>query len=131
MKTLGIAGALAALTLIAACSSVPQTRPTPGFDASATVFKGWLRVSNGEFQLAGEQRQLRDALMRPCTSGALPRGLQETAGDLQGARVEITGRAVAWSSRGERQVISHEGSQVSNQCRSDYVILATSVKRVG
>ena len=120
-----------AAALLAGCAGVPATQPTPGFDASATTFTGWVRVSQGEFQLAGQQRQLRDRLMRPCVSGALPRNLQDTAGDLQGAQVQITGQAVPWASRGERQVISHQGSVISNQCRSDYVILATSVRRIG
>ena len=31
--------------------------------------------------------------------------LEATAGDLQGAQVQITGQAVPWASRGERQVI--------------------------
>lgn len=126
-----ISGLAITAALLAGCGSIPQTQATPGFDASATTFTGWLRVSRGEFQLASQQRQLRDPLMRPCVSGALPRNLQDTAGDLNGAQVEITGRAVPWSSRGDRQVISHEGSLIANECRSDQVILATSVKRIG
>ena len=129
MKILGLV-AIAAVAL-AGCGTIPETQSTPGFDASATTFTGWVRVSQGEFQLAAQQRQLRDRLMRPCVSGALPRNLQDTAGDLQGAQVEITGQAVPWASRGERQVISHQGSLISNACRSDYVIVATSVKRIG
>ncbi|MGA0543906.1 hypothetical protein ACO2Q1_01390 [Brevundimonas sp. VNH65] len=126
ISTLAVSAAL-----LAGCGTIPETQATPGFDASATTFTGWVRVSQGEFQLASEQRELRNRLMRPCVSGALPRNLQDTAGDLQGAQVQITGRAVPWASRGERQVISHEGSVISNQCRSDYVILATSVRRIG
>jgi hypothetical protein len=128
MKLIPIA-VLAALA--AGCATASDTRAVPGFDASAATFTGWLRVSGGEFQLVQEQRQLRDPMMRPCVSGALPRGLQETAGDLNGAKVELTGRAVAWSSREGREVIVHEGSRISNQCRSDYVIEAATVKAVG
>lgn len=126
MKTFATIAAVAALT--AGCATASDTRAVPGFDPAATTFTGWVRVSQGEFQLAAEQRQLRDRLMRPCVSGAFPRNIQDTAGDLNGAKVEITGRAVAWADRGDRTSINHDGSLITNQCRSDYVIEATAVR---
>ena len=50
------------------------------------------------------------------------------ARDLSGTKVEFTGRAVAWASKGDRTSINHEGSLITNQCRSDYVIEATAVR---
>ena len=76
-----------------------------GFDPSATTFSGWIRVSEGEFQLYGQQRQLAEPFARPCVSGALPRDLQRSAHDLSGTLVTLTGRAVAWDSRNHAQVL--------------------------
>lgn len=118
----------AAALLIAGCTTLPDTRSVSGFDAQATNFTGWVRVTGGEFQLVAEQRQLRDRMMRPCISGALPRNAQDAAGDLNGSRVEMIGRAVAWEDRDGRQTLSHLGSLITNGCRSDYVIAARTVR---
>ena len=126
MRLFAIIAAAAALT--AGCATLADTRAGPGFDPAATTFTGWVRVTGGEFQLAAEQRQLRDPMMRPCVSGAFPLRLQDTAADLNGSKVEITGRAVAWADRGERTSINHDGSLITNPCRSDYVIEATAVR---
>lgn len=125
MKTLILSlGALA----LAACSTTAMTPQAAAFDPAATTFTGWARVQGGEFQLYPEQRQLREGFSRPCISGALPRNAQDTARDLNGSQVEFTGRAVAWSQRGDRSTINHEGSLITNQCQGDYVIQAQSVR---
>lgn len=118
----------AAALFIAGCTSLTDTRPVPGFDATATSFTGWVRIAGGEFQLVSEQRQLRDPMMRPCVSGALPQNAQDAARDLNGSRVEFVGRAVAWADRDGSQTLNHRGSLIINECRSDYVIAAQTVR---
>jgi hypothetical protein len=118
------AGAL----LVAGCASLPDTRAVSGFDANATNFTGWVRVTGGEFQLVSEQRLLRDPMMRHFISGALPQNSQDAARDLNGSRVEMVGRAVAWADRDGAQTLNHRGSLITNQCRSDFVIAAQTVR---
>lgn len=126
MKTLILSLSAAALTVTAALAA-PQAS-TPAFDPAATTFTGWVRVQGGEFQLFSEQRQLRERFSRPCVSGALPRSLQDASRDISGSKVEFTGRAVAWTQRGDRSTINHEGSLITNQCGADHVIEAQSVR---
>lgn len=118
------AGAL----LVAGCTTVTDTLAVSGLDRNATSFTGWVRVTGGEFQLVSEQRQLRELMMRPCISGALPQNAQDAARDLNGSRVEFTGRAVAWTDRDGPQTLNHLGSLITNECRSDYVIAAQTVR---
>ena len=126
MKSFAIITTAAAL--MAGCATAADTRAVPGFDPAASTFTGWVRVTGGEFQLFADQRQLRDRFARPCVSGALPQNAQDAARDLSGTKVEFTGRAVAWASKGDRTSINHDGSLITNQCRSDYVIEATAVR---
>lgn len=125
MKTLILSLSAAALTSGAALAAPQQA---PAFDPNATTFTGWVRVQGGEFQLYPEQRQLREPFSRPCVSGALPRAQQDTARELNGSKVEFTGRAVAWADRGDRSTINHQGSLIANQCGGDHVIEARSVR---
>jgi hypothetical protein len=112
---------LAALTL-AGCASTP-----PGaFDPAATSFTGYVRFTEGEFQLYEREAQVRAPFSRPCVSGALPRDAQRSAaGDLSGQKVTFTGRAVAWPT-GEAG-LEHEGSTIRNTCGGSHVILAQTV----
>lgn len=115
---------LAALT--GACAPT-LAQPAAGFDPAATTFTGWVRVSNGEFQLYPQQRQLREPFSRPCVSGALPRDQQRVAADLSGSQVRFTGRAVRWAENQQNDQLNFEGSRISNDCRGEYVIQATDV----
>lgn len=116
---------LTAAALLTAAPAAAQTDTR--FDPAATTFTGWVRVSNGEFQLFPQQRQLREPFSRPCVSGALPRNLQRTASDLSGNMVRFTGQAVNWDANKTNSTLNHEGSRITNQCGGDYVIQATDV----
>ena len=129
MKTLAIiAGALA---LSACAATVGNTGPAPaGFDASASQFEGWVRVTGEEFQLFAEQRDLRNPGARACVSGALPRNLQRASGDISGSQVRFCGRTLAWSERNQAQSHDWQGSNIVYGCRKDVVILADRVEVV-
>jgi hypothetical protein len=117
---------LAASTLaLAACASGPNVAPPPaGFDAADTQFTGWVRVRGEEFKLYAEERDLRAGGATPCVSGALPRNAQRAAGDLDGSQVRFSGRTTAWADRSGGQSHDWQGSNITNQCRRDVVILA-------
>ncbi|MDO9586604.1 MAG: hypothetical protein Q8R45_03295 [Brevundimonas sp.] len=127
MKTAFLSG-LAALAL-SACATGPNTAPPPaGFDATATAFTGWVRVTGEEFQLFAEQRDLRNPGARACVSGALPRNPQRASGDISGSQVRFTGRTLAWAQRSQAQSHDWQGSTIINGCRKDVVILADRVE---
>jgi len=127
MRTVMIlAGALA---LSACATSGPNTAPPPaGFDASASQFTGWVRVTGEEFQLFSEQRDLRNPAARSCVSGALPRNAQRASGDISGSQVRFTGRTLAWAARNQAETHDWQGSDITNGCRKDVVILADRVE---
>lgn len=127
MKTVCLS-ALGALAL-AACASAPNTAPPPaGFDAAASQFTGWVRVTGEEFQLFAEQRDLRTPGSRACVSGALPRNPQRASGDINGSQVRFTGRTLAWTQRNQAESHDWQGSNIVNGCRKDVVILADRVE---
>lgn len=120
---------LTAALAAAGCASGSGTAPTPsGFDAAATSFTGWVRVTGDEFQLFQEQRDLRTPAGRSCVSGALPRNAQRASGDISGSQVRFTGRTLAWSERNQPQTHDWQGSSIVNGCRKDVVILADRVE---
>lgn len=116
-----------AATLIAGAASAQTTAPA-AFDPAATTFTGWVKINGGEFQIYEREQQVDTAFARPCVSGALPRDLQRTIGDVAGSKVEFTGHAVPWSARGDAPVIRYEGSTIANTCGGDFVIQADSLK---
>lgn len=127
MRTILIlAGALA---LSACASTASNTAPAPaGFDTAANQFTGWVRVTGEEFQLFGEERDLRNPGSRSCVSGALPRNPQRASGDINGSQVRFTGRTLAWAARNQPQTHDWQGSNITNGCRKDVVILADRVE---
>jgi len=130
MKTVTLTLAMAGGLALAACASgSANTAPPPaGFDASASQFEGWVRVTGEEFQLFAEERDLRAAGSRACVSGALPRNLQRGSGDISGSRVRFTGRTLAWAGRNQAESHDWQGSNIVNGCRKDVVILADRVE---
>ena len=61
-------------------------------------------------------------------SGALPRDLQRQAqADLGGQRVVVEGRTTDWSNDLPGERLDHMGSNITNECRKDMVILASSI----
>jgi len=125
MTRIALTTALISAALLAGAASA-QIKPP--IDPSATTFTGWVRVSHGEFQLYETQRQIAEPFARPCISGALPRDLQRASGDISGQQVTFTGRAVAWADRDSPTTLNHRGSRIVNECRSDHVIEAESVR---
>jgi opacity protein-like surface antigen len=120
--------ALTTALIAAVTAGAASAQIKPPIDPAATTFTGWVRISHGEFQLYGTQREVGEAFSRPCVSGALPRGPQRVAADLNGQQVTFTGKAVAWADRGAPTTLNHQGSRIVNECRGDYVITADSVR---
>ena len=127
MRTVLILAGTLALT---ACATGDATTASPpaGFDASASEFTGWVRVTGEEFQLVSAQRDLSNPAARSCVSGALPRNAQRASGDLSGSQVRFTGRTLAWAERNQAQTHDWQGSNITNGCRKDVVILADRVE---
>ncbi len=119
------AAAAVALSLTGCAGSMPAADQS--ITADQTSFTGWVRVSEGEFQLFPTQRQLSEPFSRPCISGALPRNAQRAADDLNGSQVTFTGRTAPWT-QATNQILRHEGSVIVNHCRGDLVILADDVR---
>ena len=124
MKAILILTAALALT---ACAAGPS-RNTYVHAASDTSFTGWVRFSNEEFQLYGDRDQVLQPFSRPCVSGAASRDeMRQAVGDLNGAKVTITGRTVAWSQAANGR-IEHAGSVIRNDCGGGFVILADDIR---
>ena len=92
-----------------------------------TVTVGWVRFSDGEFQLYDREVQVLRPFARPCLSGVASRDLMRQAGDLAGQKVTITGATVAWD-RAENHRIEFRGSDVRNACGGETVLLADSIR---
>ena len=119
--------ATASALALAACASTFEATPD-AYAASDTVVEGWLRFSGEEFQLNARQDQVLQPLARPCLSGALPRDQQRQARqDLNGQRVRITGRTLAWSDDLPGRRIDQQGSNIRNECGAVFVILADRI----
>ncbi|RZJ28250.1 MAG: hypothetical protein EON85_09400 [Brevundimonas sp.] len=120
---------LAATLTVGACASGGNVAPPPaGFDASAGQFEGWARVTGNEIHLYAEQRDLARGLPNDCVSAALPRNAQRAAGDLNGLKIRLHGRAAAWADRDGAQTWDWQGSSIVNDCRREVVILADRVE---
>ena len=119
--------ALAAVLALSACATGPSSNSYV-HAAGDTAFTGWVRFSNGEFQLYGDEDQVRQPFSRPCVSGAASRdGMRQAMGDLGGRKVRITGRTVAWSEAVNGR-IEHAGSDIRNDCGGAFVVLAEDIR---
>ncbi len=124
MKAILILSAALSLT---ACAAGPS-RNTYVHAASDTSFTGWVRFANEEFQLYGDEDQVLQPFSRPCVSGVASRDvMRQAVGDLDGTKVTITGRTVAWSQAANGR-IEHAGSVIRNDCRGGFVILADDIR---
>jgi hypothetical protein len=120
--------ALAAALALTACATSGPSSNTYVHAAGDTAFTGWVRFSNGEFQLYGDEDQVRRPFSRPCVSGAASRGeMQQAMGDLSGQKVRITGRTAAWTGASNGR-IEHERSDIRNDCGGAFVILADDIR---
>lgn len=122
-----IALALISALALTACAAGPSSN-TYVHAAGDTAFTGWLRFANGEFQLYGDEDQVLQPFSRPCVSGAASRDeMRQAIGDLNGAKVTITGRTAAWSQAANGR-IEHAGSVIRNDCGGGFVILADDIR---
>jgi hypothetical protein len=119
---------LSALTLTA-CATTSAPGPVPsGFSPEAGRWVGWIRFSGEEFQLYPDELESRRGFSQACVSGALPRDLQRQARlDLGGQRVVVEGRTTGWTAGQPGDRLDHRGSNITNACRKDTVILASSI----
>ncbi len=118
--------ALAALMLAAPAAA--QSR-YPAYTPQQTEFVGWVRFSNGEFQLYTDRDQVLQPFSRPCTSGAASRDeMRQAVRDLGGQKVRITGRTTPWSSDLPGNRIEYELSDIRNDCGGGFVILADDIR---
>ena len=104
--------------------------PAPVADVESpatTTAVGWLRFSDGEFQLYDREVQVLQPFSRPCVSGVASRDLMRQAGDLAGQKVTITGATVAWD-QAENHRIEFRGSDVRNVCGGETVLLADNIR---
>lgn len=119
--------AVAAALALSACASGPGSN-TYVYGPTDTGFTGWVRFSEGEFQLYGDEDQVLQPFSRPCLSGAGSRDIMRMASaDLNNAKVRITGRTAPWT-QADRNRIEHAGSVIRNDCRGDFVILADDIR---
>ena len=126
---LAFAALTSAALVLGACASSGEitTAAAPSwFSASPAPFVGWARVTGEEFRLYENEVDLR-APSTDCVSGALPRNAQRAAGDLNGLKVRVYGRAAPWSER-DTTVFNWQGSKIANGCRRDVVILADRIE---
>ncbi len=97
-------------------------------DPVSTTAVGWIRFSEGEFQLYDREVQVLRPFARPCVSGVASRDLMRQAvRDLGGQKVTITGATVAWD-RAANDRIEFRGSNVRNACGGETVLLADSIR---
>lgn len=121
MKTIVI---LTAGALLAGFAPAPVDTMAPV--ATATV--GWVRFTDGEFQLYDREVQVLRPFARPCLSGVASRDLMRQAVlDLDGQKVTITGTTVDWA-QAENHRIEFRGSNVRNACGGETVLLADSIR---
>jgi len=119
---------LTAALALAACAAGPSPN-TYVHSASDTAFTGWVRFTNEEFQLYGDEDQVLQPFSRPCVSGAASRDeMRQARQDLNGAKVRITGRTAAWSDSLPGNRMTHEGSNIRNECSGAFVILADDIQ---
>ena len=117
-----------ALTLTA-CATAPTLGPVPAdFSSREGRWVGWVKFSGEEFQFYPNQLESRRGFSQACVSGALPRDLQRQARlDLGGQRVVVEGRTTGWTAGQPGDRLDHQGSNITNACRKDTVILASSI----
>lgn len=122
-KVMTVAAALA----LSACASGPSSNSYV-HAAGDTAFTGWVRFSNGEFQLYGDEDQVLQPFSRPCVSGAASRDeMRQAIGDLGGQKVRITGWTAPWSGAVNGR-IEHARSDIRNDCGGAFVILADDIR---
>ena len=117
---------LALATLAGATGAQAQDR-VPAPTEGQTEFVGWLKLSNGEFQLYWAEADVRRPLAANCVSGAADIGEMRQAADLAGQKVRIVGSTVPWSEAvGGR--IEQGRANIRNDCAGTFVIKADDIR---
>ena len=117
--------ALTAGTLLAGFAPAPAV---VAHDPVPTEIVGWVRFSDGEFQLYEREVQVLRPFARPCLSGVASRDLMRQAvQDLNGRQVKITGVMADWA-QAQNNRMEFRGSVVRNICGSGTVLLADSIR---
>jgi hypothetical protein len=130
MRLLALAPAALLLTL-GACATTTGDNVTPPpswFNASGPTFEGWARVDGDEIRLFETRHDPANGFPANCVSAALPRPAQESARDVSGRKVRITGRAVAWADRDGGETWNWQGSRIANLCSRDIIILGDRIE---
>jgi hypothetical protein len=119
--------ALTTALALTACATGPSPN-TYVHAAGDTAFTGWVRFSNGEFQLYGDRNQVLQPFSRPCVSGAASLDeMRQARQDLDGAKVRITGMTRPWSEAITGR-IQQDGSDIRNDCGGTFVIVADDIR---
>ena len=120
--------ALTAVLALGACATGGPSANTYVHAAGDTSFTGWVRFSNDEFQLYGDEDQVLQPFSRPCVSGAASRdGMRQARLDLNNAKVRIMGTTRPWREATNGR-IEHAGSDIRNDCGGSFVILADDIR---
>lgn len=113
---------------LAAASPPTVDRVYGPYTADQTEFIGWVRFSNGEFQLYGDEDDIRRPIARGCVSGAASRDeMRQAVGDLRGQKVRIIGHTVSWAEASNYR-IEHRGSKIRNDCHQEFVVVADDIR---
>lgn len=117
------------LTAAMVVSPLPPERVYGPYTADQTEFVGYVRFSNGEFQLYGDQDDVRRPLGGgACVSGAASDGeMRQARGDLSGQKVRIVGVTAPWS-EAQNGRIEHRRSDIRNDCAGAFVIKADDIQ---
>ena len=122
MKTILILTAGTLLAGFAPVSAVVAHDPEP------TEIVGWVRFSDGEFQLYEREVQVLRPFSRPCLSGVASRDLmRQSLQDLNGRQLKITGVMADWA-HAENNRMEFRGSVGRNVCRGETVLLADRIE---
>lgn len=116
-----------AATMVAGATAVQAQTRVPAPTADQTEFVGWLRLSNGEFQLYSAEADVRRPLGATCVSGAAADGEMRQARDLAGQKVRITGRTTPWTEAVNGR-IEQGRSDIRNDCAGVFVIKADDIR---
>jgi hypothetical protein len=92
-------------------------------------FVGWVRFY-GEFNLYETEKDMREGMNSRCISGSLPLNAQRVAPRrFNGEHVVIYGRRMScWPRDSLTMELIYKGSHITNECRGDYMIFATSIE---
>jgi hypothetical protein len=120
----------AVLGMAVSCSVLLGGCASTGADSKRPrVYVGWVRFA-GEFSLYSDASAFADSQTSHCVSGALPPEQQkEAAAKLNGKRVRVVARPVAWVlPNPDTFTLNNNGSPITNWCGDRVVLFASEMK---